>query len=733
MDSYKKLDLRIQKWLFNQGWSDLREIQKKAIDPILSAQSDVLISASTAAGKTEAFFLPALTATADMEEGFNIVYISPLKALINDQFRRLSSLCESIDMCLTPWHGDSSSSLKKKAREKPSGVLLITPESIEAMLIRHASWAQRAFKNTQYIVIDEFHAFIGTERGYQLLSLLNRLEHLLGRLDDPIPRVALSATLGELEAVPSSLRPNKKFPCVIITSSHGYALIKIQVRGYLDRLSKEQDESELSAEQQIIQYIYKLCRGKGSHLVFANSRRRTEYIAAALSDYCEKEGMPNEFFPHHGSLSKEFREELETRLQQESLPTTAICTMTLELGIDIGKVNSIIQVTAPHSVSSLRQRLGRSGRRGEAACLRMLISESEIVRESGPVDKLRFELVQSLAMVRLLIANQWFEPEDKKQLHLSTLVHQILSIIAQWGGIRTEQLFLLLCKHGPFQLVKVPQFLSILQHLGTEEIITQLESGELVLGLKGERIVGHYTFYAVFSTPEEYRVVHGTKTIGQLPIDSMVMQEEQFIIFGGQRWKVTGINPDEKVITVERAKGGNPPRFGGQGIGLHDMIRQEMLSIYQSGDYRIAVGNQKVDYADQSASSLFKEGVDYFNRTGLSEQAMIYEQGNVYIFPWLGDKIVNTLSALLINKGFLVSQYAGVVEVQKVSLEIIQSCLKEMRTEELPSCEELAARTSVKHLEKFDNLLPENLLNLSYGHRVFDIEGVRKWLITLDL
>ena len=219
IEAYKELDIRVQKWIFKQGWPNLREIQSKAVKPILAGDRDVLISASTAAGKTEAFFLPACTMIADQENGFGILYISPLKALINDQYRRLEELSDMLEMQVTPWHGDSLQSKKKKAKKDPSGILLITPESLESLLIREAGWVKQAFSGLKYICIDEFHAFIGTERGQHLLSLLNRLEHLLDRYNNPIPRVALSATLGDLESVPLSLRPNKSLPCKIITSS----------------------------------------------------------------------------------------------------------------------------------------------------------------------------------------------------------------------------------------------------------------------------------------------------------------------------------------------------------------------------------------------------------------------------------------------------------------------------------------------------------------------------------
>jgi ATP-dependent Lhr-like helicase len=565
-NDYQKLDIRVQKWVFKQGWPSLREIQDLSIDPIMAGNTDVLISASTAAGKTEAFFLPACSVIADQDEGVGILYISPLKALINDQDRRLESLADILEMQVTPWHGDSNIAKKKKLRKNPSGIILITPESLESMLIRDANWVRGAFSNLKYVVIDEFHAFIGSERGHQLLSLLSRLEHLLGRLKDPIPRVALSATLGELETVPLSLRPNKSFPCKIIISSKTQSAVKVMVKGYVDPLLLQASDTREDAAYRICEDLFSLCRGS-SHLVFANSRKRTESIAFRLRDFCEKKVLPNEFYPHHGSLAKELREDLESRLQKEQLPTTAVCTMTLELGIDIGKVDSVIQVTAPHSISSLRQRMGRSGRRGGPSILRMLIAEKEIGKNSNIADKLRLQLIQSLAMVRLLISSKWFEPADKSCFHFSTLLHQILAVIAQWGGIRADQLYKLLCNEGPFQNVTLTDFKAILIHMGQGELITQLGSGELVLGIQGEKLSNHYTFYAVFKTPEEFRIIFGSKMLGTLPVDSMLIEGQQ-IIFGGQRWNVKEVNTENKTIYVEQAQGGKPPDFAGGGMSI---------------------------------------------------------------------------------------------------------------------------------------------------------------------
>ena len=324
-DVFQRLDPRVQRWVYRQGWADLRDIQKKAIKPILSGNSDLVISASTAAGKTEAAFLPACSAIVEEKDGFGILYLSPLKALINDQYRRLEDICDMLDMKVTPWHGDSSQSKKKDARRYPEGILLITPESLESRLVLDPGWVRASFESLKYIIIDEYHCFVGSERGTHLQSLMHRLESLLGRQSSPIPRIALSATLGDMAAVMDFLRPNSDFPRLLITGGGGMDL-KLQVRGYVNRIydepededPEESSETSLSADVQVAKDLYKVLRGD-SHLVFANTRRGTEKFAALLSDLCRENSVPNEFFPHHGSLSKELREELESRLQKGKL------------------------------------------------------------------------------------------------------------------------------------------------------------------------------------------------------------------------------------------------------------------------------------------------------------------------------------------------------------------------------------------------------------------------------
>jgi len=715
--AFSQLHEGVQRWVWSQKWDTLRDIQESAIAPILKANCDVIISASTAAGKTEAAFLPACSRIAQLSpSGIGILYVSPLKALINDQHRRLQSLCEILGFPVTPWHGDVSRSIKDKQRKKPDGILLITPESLESLLLNQSGWCIQAFNGLSHIIIDEFHAFIGTERGCQLQSLMHRMEFLLQRT---IPRIALSATLGEMQHVAYYLRPNKKIPCEIIESKTSRSDLKVQLRGYLSPAL--QIEVTPSAFDVITDDLYTILRGK-SHLVFANSRSRTEETAVGLSDRCERDGVPNEFFPHHGSLSKELRESLEARLQEQKLPTTAICTMTLELGIDIGSVDSIAQVTAPHSVASLRQRLGRSGRRGSPAILRMFIPEDEVTSKSHLLDRLRLETIQSIAMVNLLL-KKWYEPPASNQYHLSTLVQQTLSVIGQYGGVRASQLWSLLCDTGPFHSVGQTLFGKFLRALGEQHLISQTQDGQIILGDRGEKLVEHYTFYTAFNTPEEYRLECNGRVLGTLPINQP-LDVGNLIIFAGKRWEILHVDAEKKLINLKRASGGRPPKFGGNGQMIHDIVRQEMFRVYKQKEVPI--------YLDENARSLFEEGVDGFHILGLDKSNIISLGNTTHVFPWLGDRTTNTITVLLRTAGLSADCFGGIIDIRNCHREPLVKAIENILRRPKPTDECLANGIVDTAVEKHDLLLPKEIRDIGYGTRFFDVDGAYKWMKSLS-
>ena len=428
-NAFQLLHPAVQRWIYEQGWTELRDAQERAAGPILDGSLDVIIASATASGKTEAAFLPICSRLlAPENSGASVLYVSPLKALINDQSDRMERLCETLEIPVHPWHGDIPQGRKREFLKQPSGILLITPESLEAIFVNRGSSVALLFSKLLYVIVDELHSFIGSERGQQLQSLLRRVEHAAGRR---VPRIALSATLGDMTIAAGFLRPHDSDNIQIIVSGATGQELKLLVRGYrisalIDHNAEEKAPEEESAEEPendgsvraVASDLLKTLRGS-KNLVFANSRSNVEKYADLLCRMCESERLPNEFWAHHGNLSKEIREDAEAALKDSARPATAICTSTLELGIDIGMVKSIAQIGTPNSVASLWQRLGRSGRRGDPAILRTYIRESEIDSNSSIEDLLRVELVQTIAMVNLLLV-RWCEPSGTGRLHLST-------------------------------------------------------------------------------------------------------------------------------------------------------------------------------------------------------------------------------------------------------------------------------------------------------------------------
>lgn len=725
---FERLHERVRRWVWQQNWEQLRDVQEAAIEPILEGKTDIIIMAATAGGKTEAAFLPICSMlVGNAAGGVRALYISPLKALINDQFERLDALCEHLEIPVHRWHGDVGATKKQALIRNPSGILLITPESMEALFVIHGTQIGRVFSRLDHVVVDELHSFIGNERGRQLQSLLHRLEHVLGR---SVPRIALSATLGDAGAAAEFLRPQGGDRVLLIQSAEGGQELRLQVRGYRTTapvLTKEQirtaerdgqkvevEERVTGDESAVSDHLFTTLRGS-DNLIFANARSRAEEYADLLRRMSEREHVPNEFFPHHGNLSKELREEVEAVLKDKTRPLSAVCTSTLELGIDIGTVKSIAQIGAPPSVASMRQRLGRSGRRGEPAILRIYVSEPEVTGDTPPQDTLHAELVQTIAMVNLLIAG-WYEPPLVGALHLSALVQQILSIIAQNGGVMAREAWALLCKTGPFSEVDASMFATLLRSLGDHDLIAQARDGTLVHGGLGERIVNHYSFYTAFTTPEEYRLVTDGQTLGTLPI-SYPLSEGAFLIFAGQRWKVTAVDPAHKVVDLVPAPGGRPPIFFGTGASVHDCIRQEMFNVYCSGDLPT--------FLDSTARDLLIEARANFARLGLVEKHVIAYGKDTLLFCWVGDRVMNTIVLQLRAKDLRVSQEGLAITGTNCGPNDLRDVLAALVAEGPADARQLATTVADKLGEKYDRFLPEELLIVDYASRHLD--SIRAW------
>lgn len=651
--AFDKLAPPIQKWIRQQGWRELRDIQARATHILLDGNRDLIVAASTAGGKTEAAFLPLLSQVLDdpvPNSGFDVLYVAPLKALITDQARRLEDICRDTDLPITPWHGDVSSSIKTKAAKRPRGVLLITPESLEALFIRRGLEIPRLFGATRAVVLDELHSVLDSERGIQMRSLLTRLEIALKR---PIRRVGLSATLGDMELAKAYLRPDSPSEVEQVIAEGGSAELQLQLRGYI---AGDKDDEGPSATDAIAQHLFKHLRGS-DNLVFGGARQSVEIYSDRLRALCEKERLPQEFYPHHASLSREHRDFVERRLKDGTAPTTAICTSTLELGIDIGDVTCVGQIGAPFSVASLRQRLGRSGRRpGKPAILRQYAVEAKLTPTSNFADRLRLGMVRAIAMIELLLEG-WCEPPQREALHLSTLVHQVLSVIAERGGIRAQQLYGILCQIGPFRQVDTQLFLDVLRALGQPEValIEQSSDGLLLLGANGEKLVEHYSFYAVFQTPEEYRLISGGKELGTLPIDNMIAPG-MLLIFSGRRWLVQEVLDRDRVIMVAPAKAGVPPIFGGDPGNIHDRVIEGMFDVLK--------GEKRPMYLDATALELLDEARSNYGQLQFAPGTIAQLSDNAAVIATKTGSIRTTTLALALRaSGFTVQTHDGFVEV----------------------------------------------------------------------
>ncbi|HZL41315.1 MAG TPA: DEAD/DEAH box helicase [Pseudolabrys sp.] len=719
--AYDRLHPLVQKWIREQGWDEIREIQARTILAILGTDKDVLIAATTAAGKTEAAFLPILTLIADRAKaGFSVLYISPLKALINDQFRRLDELCERMEIPVVKWHGDAPQAAKKKALKNPDGIALITPESIEAMLTRRPGDAHRLLGSADFIIVDEVHAFLHGPRGLHVASLLRRIDAMS---EVPARRVGLSATIGDLKQAAAWLRPTNPSKVEILEAKSDAPELRLQIRGYveppdLDDPDRAEVENAGKADgvalDAISDHLFDTIRGS-NNLVFGGSRRTVEATADRLRRRSERANVPNEFFPHHGSLSKTLREELEERLKTSNLPTTAICTSTLELGIDIGSVKSVAQIGSPRSLSSLRQRLGRTGRRrGTPSILRIYVREPYIGRKSSVLDQLHAPTVRGVAAIRLLLAG-FVEPSAASPEVASTLIHQIMSVIAERGGIRPPALYQLLCGPGPFASFSQPDFATLLRHLGSEDVklIEQAPDSTLMLGPAGEQIVHSKSFFAVFEVAEEWRLTSGGRTLGTLPI-SYPVHKDSLVVFAGRRWIVEDLDDKTKTLQVTPHAGGVVPKFERANLEpAHDRLAAEMRAVYLASDVP--------PYLDTVAQDLLAGGRSAFRDLNLARRSLIEDDRDLHVFLWRGSQANAVFAAALAMAGMPAEAHDFGVTIPKTTLEEGGRLLGKLGSMESLTSSDVAAFVQNIRVGKFAEFVPDALARAQWARQNSDV------------
>jgi ATP-dependent Lhr-like helicase len=700
------------------NWTELRPIQSESIRAILQTEDDIIVSAATASGKTEAAFLPIIShIDSNRRNSIQALCISPLKALINDQFRRLDDLSEYAEIPVHRWHGDVGQDKKAKLVKNPGGVLLLTPESLESLFINRTSALERMFANLEFVVIDELHAFVGRERGTHMKSLLKRLEQ---RIKHSYRIVALSATLGDWpKKYAEWLRPKSPDSVLIIEDKAASRTVRLKIYGYPNehlRKSTAADGNQDQATDLEVEFAevlsdLQVCFNGRHGLIFANSRNNVEWFADALNHRNEADGLPRSYLVHHGSVSKHVREETEDLMRGE-IPFTTLCSSSLELGIDIGDVQIVGQLGAPWSVNSLIQRLGRSGRRGDRGSeIRIFITELPGPKKDAElIDRLHIELIQAIALVELML-EKWLEPPEIAPFDPSTFVQQIMSVLAETGGIRASAIYSRLVESGTFADFTKSQFASILRSLHDHGIVQQMDEGDLILGLKGEQIVKSFEFYSAFMSAKELKVVHGGKHVGSIS-GLMPPQESDHILLAGRRWQVVHVDDRTSTIEVTPAKGRKAAKFNPSGGFIDDKVFEKMRQVLLSDKSYAYLSNGAAIWLCEARAAATEANLGTRSWIELTPQTCL-------LFPWCGTRTMITIGLLARSIGLACTNRDGIAIEFKNGFADVRARLRDLVKYE-PTPHNIAEHASNHAFRKYDEFLPNDIVENSFISNVMN-------------
>lgn len=561
MNAFDRLHPGLQHHIVNSlGWRSLRPLQENAIGPVLAGEHALLI-APTAGGKTEAAFFPLVSRMLEEDwRGLSILYVCPLRALLNNLAVRLGHYCGLLGRRADLWHGDVRDSARRRILEEPPDVLLITPESLEVILVSRRDQAPRFFRDLRAVVVDEVHAFAGDDRGWHLLSVVERLTRLAGR---DLQRLGLSATVGEPEGllgwlVGSSAAPGRVIAPTDVPASE--VDVTLDYVGSLDNAAT---------------VISKLHRGE-KRLVFCDSRSRVEEIGARLRQ------LGIETYVSHGSLGREERHRAEQAFAQ-GRDCVIAATSTLELGIDVGDLDRVIQIDAPWTVASFLQRLGRTGRRPGTRrnCLFLTTGDESLLRASG---------------ILRLWCDGFVEPVQPPPLPYHILAQQIMALALQHGGIGTRS--------WDEHLNGMPGFAAMSDDDRAKIVAFMLESGILAedggllwMGGRGESEFGRRHFMELFTSFISEPLVavrHGKQHLGQVDASTFSLRHEEvpILLLGGRSWSVTHIDWDDRIAYVEPSPELGKSRWLGGGVALHYELCQAIKRILTGTDPAGRISNR---------------------------------------------------------------------------------------------------------------------------------------------
>ena len=735
MSAFDRYAPFVQEYIYRNHWENLRAIQVAAADAIFNTDENVLLTASTASGKTEAAFFPIITLfSEDPPASVGCIYIGPLKALINDQFTRLNDLCAEANIPVWHWHGDVAQSHKAKLMKNPSGILQITPESLEAILLHKHAAIPKLFGDLRFVVIDEVHSLLRGDRGGQTLCLIERLSRLAGVKPR---RIGLSATIGDPEGTGAFLSLGTGRRTIIpkieakgnkwrLSMEHFYVKNVQAAEGRTDIdalpvLEEKTDEAPVSADPGI-GYIFEHSRGKKC-LVFVNSREECETVTTTLRQCCEHRHEPDRFLIHHGNLSASYRETAEEIMKDDSQFMTTVTTATLELGIDIGRLERAFQIDAPWTVSSFLQRMGRTGRRELPQEMWFVMREDEPEARAMLPSTIPWKLLQGIALVQLYLEERWVEPPRLDRLPYSLLYHQTMSTLSSCGELSPRALADRVLGLHYFHRVSQEDYKVLLRHLIQTDHIQQTEQGGLIVGLAGERVVNSFKFYGVFQENEEYTVRSEAQELGTVVLPPPVGEK---LAIAGHVWEVLEVDHKRHLVYCRQVKGSVPAYFGQCPGDLHTKILVRMR--------QVLLEETQYPYLMKNAVARLQQARFTAANSGAARKPLINLGGSMWcLLPWVGTYVFLAMERFLKIK---CADRLGLKNFDSARPYYMQFTMKadertffrvvseEIRKPIDPL--ELVYAKELPLFDKYDEYLPEELVKKGFACGVLDLEGLRE-------
>lgn len=723
----------IRDYIYRNKWEELRGIQVAAAEIIFDTDDDLLLTSGTASGKTEAAFLPVLTELwEEPSHSVGALYVSPLKALINDQFERLEELLEEADIPVTKWHGDASPTLKKKLIQNPRGVMQTTPESLESLLIRNSSNAYRLFSDLRFIIIDEVHYFMDNDRGLQLLSVLERLQRIIGFTPR---RIGLSATLGDPTNAEKWLETGTERSCVTPKVEEKGRKIRLAVRFFPIAEKLPHKDSKVLLEN-YYEYLYESTRGKRC-ILFSNSKGEVEENIAHMKRLSEKNRGNDCYLVHHANISPALREFAEQRMKSGELPVCTGATVTLELGIDLGHLERIVQTGCPLTVSGLVQRLGRTGRRGGVGEMFFAFRWDMSLPQNEFYKDINWDFVMCAAMILLYTRERWVEPMYLPKLPYSLLFHQTMSIIAASGAVQPKDLARQVLTLKVFKNVSKEDYLCLLRHLLENGQLERSQEDGLMIGEKGEAVVNNYEFLAVFSVPMEYTVRCGSEVVGT--VQNPFPPKSQFAL-AGNAWEVTELDKKNLEIFVKKIEGISANMWTDVGNEyVHTKVMKKMLEVLRSDeDYAFLDESAKKRLSDirrlcrNSAANVVEAPNAIGGGTLTEGERMVLPIGETAyaVFPFLGTRGTMALVFALRERGFAadvwLQRYIPVCIEVKTDLgkQALIDALNEIKREGADKYQ-FRIPENCEITGKFNDYLPRELLTKQYVEDYLDAEDLK--------